>query len=206
MRAAMTIEDLKEQRRWVLWRLETAHGKLTKVPYRPDGRKAMANNPATWHTHAECAPLAVQFSGVGLALGDGVWGVDIDQCCDAVTGKFTPESREIVIALDSYGEYSPSGTGCHLLGLGKLPGPGLKKPHPGCKAVEVKSDGYYFTFTGRHLSKTPPELEDRQQQVLALYDRVSKIANARRNTGLNVSMSTSEEERFQKLMAGAMRS
>ena len=198
----MTIEDLKEQRRWVLWRLETAHGKLTKVPYRPDGRKAMANNPATWHTHAECAPLAVQFSGVGLALGDGVWGVDIDQCCDAVTGKFTPESREIVIALDSYGEYSPSGTGCHLLGLGKLPGPGLKKPHPGCKAVEVKSDGYYFTFTGRHLSKTPPELMGRQDQVVALYERVSKLAAPR--NGLTVAIPVSEEERFRKLMAGDM--
>jgi hypothetical protein len=109
----------------------------------------------------------------------------------------------IVIGLDSYGEYSPSGTGCHVLGLGKLPGPGLKKPHPGCKAVEVKSDGYYFTFTGRHLSKTPAALEDRQEQVLSLYDRVSKIATPR-NTGLTVSIPLSEEERFRKLMAGDM--
>jgi hypothetical protein len=200
----MKLDDLKQQRRWVLWRLETVNAKLTKVPYQPSGRKAMANNRATWHSYAECAALASQFSGIGLVLGDGVWGVDIDGCCDAVSGKFAPESREIVIALDSYGEYSPSGTGCHVLGLGKLPGPGIKKPHAGCKAVEVKADGYYFTFTGRHLSKTPADLEDRQQQVLALYDRVSKIANARKNTGLNVSMPTSEEERFQKLMAGDM--
>jgi len=109
-----------------------------------------------------------------------------------------------VIGLDSYGEYSPSGTGCHVLGLGKLPGPGLKKPHPGYKAVEVKADGYYFTFTGRHLSKTPAVLEDRQEQVLTLYDRVSKIANRRNSTGLTVSIPVSEEERFRKLMAGDM--
>ena len=200
----INIEQLKAQRRWVLWRLETVHEKQTKVPYQPTGRKAMANNRATWHTYAECAALASQYSGVGLVLGNGVWGVDIDGCCDAMSGKFTPESREVVIGLDSYGEYSPSGSGCHVLGLGKLPGPGLKKPHPGCKAVEVKSDGYYFTFTGRHLSKTPAELMDRQEQVLALYDRVSKIANPRRNTGLNVSIPASEEERFQKLIAGDM--
>jgi hypothetical protein len=199
----MTLDELKQQRRWVLWRLETVHGKQTKVPYQPSGRKAMANNPGTWHAYADCAALASQFSGVGLVLGDGVWGVDIDGCCDAVSGKFTPESRLIVIGLDSYGEYSPSGTGCHVLGLGKLPGPGLKKPHPGCKAVEVKSDGYYFTFTGRHLSKTPAALEDRQEQVLSLYDRVSKIATPR-NTGLTVSIPLSEEERFRKLMAGDM--
>lgn len=199
----MTIQELQQQRRWVLWKLETVHGKQTKVPYQPSGRKAMANNPATWHTYAECSAVASQFSGVGLVLGDGVWGVDIDGCCDAVTGKFTPESREIVIDLDSYGEYSPSGTGCHVLGLGTLPGPGLKKAHPGAKAVEVKSDGYYFTFSGRHLSKTPAELMDRQEQVSALYERVSKIAGAK-NTGLTLTIPQSEEERFQKLWAGDM--
>jgi putative DNA primase/helicase len=196
------IAELKEQRRWVVWRLETVNGKLTKVPYQPNGRKAKANDAATWHTHAECAAVASQYSGVGVVLGDGVWGVDIDGCCDAVTGKFTPESREIVIALDSYGEYSPSGTGCHVLGVGTLPGPGLKKPYPGCKAVEVKSEGFYFTFTGRHLSKTPPELMGRQTQVPALYERVSKLS-APRNS-LTVTMHRSEEERFAKLMAGDM--
>src|SRR5437660_659918 len=81
-RAGMTIEELKEQRRWVLWKLETVNGKLTKVPYQPNGRKAMANNPSTWHTHAECDAVASQFSGVGVVLGNGVWGVDIDGCCD----------------------------------------------------------------------------------------------------------------------------
>jgi len=46
----MTLDELKEQRRWVLWRLQEVNGKLTKVPYQPSGRKAMANNPATWYT------------------------------------------------------------------------------------------------------------------------------------------------------------
>ena len=56
--------------------------------------------------------------GMGCALGDGIFGIDIDACCDAITGKFTQESREIVIVLDTYTEYSYSGDGCHLLGLG----------------------------------------------------------------------------------------
>lgn len=196
----MTFDALEQERRWVLWRLETVHEKLTKVPYQPSGRKAMANNPATWHSYTECAALASQYSGIGLVLGDGVWGVDIDGCCDAVSGKFTPESREIVIGLDSYGEYSPSGTGCHVLGLGKLPGPGLKKPHPGCKAVEVKSDGYYFTYSARHLSKTPPNLMDRQEQVISLYNRLLQ-SNGK---GLTVALPVDEAERFRKLMAGDM--
>ena len=78
----MTLDELKQQRRWVLWRLETVHGKQTKVPYQPSGRKAMANNPGTWHTYAECAALASQFSGVGLVLGEGVWELTLT---DAVT-------------------------------------------------------------------------------------------------------------------------
>ena len=188
----MTFDALEQERRWVLWRLETVHEKLTKVPYQPSGRKAMANNPATWHSYTECAALASQYSGIGLVLGDGVWGVDIDGCCDAVSGKFTPESREIVIGLDSYGEYSPSGTGCHVLGLGKLPGPGLKKPHPGCKAVEVKSDGYYFTYSARHLSKTPPDLMDRQEQVISLYNRLLQ-SNGK---GLTVALPVDEAEKI----------
>ena len=77
-----TMADLKAQRRGVLWKSETVHGKQTKVPYQPSGPKAMANNPGTWHTYAECAALASQFSGVGLVLGEGVWELTLT---DAVT-------------------------------------------------------------------------------------------------------------------------
>src|ERR1017187_5496517 len=112
----MTIDELKAQRRWVLWRLEKRDGKDTKVPYQINGAHAASNRPETWATYAEVANT-VGFSGVGVVVGevDGIHvsGGDIDACCDAQTGKFTPESKEIVIGLDSYAEYSPSGTGCH---------------------------------------------------------------------------------------------
>jgi hypothetical protein len=185
----MTIEELKQQRRWVLHK--------AKVPHQPNGRKAMPNNPATWSTFAECEAVAAQFDGLGVVLGNGVWGVDIDKCCDAVTGKFSLESRDVVVALDSYGEYSPSGTGCHVLGLGKLPGGGIKKPF-GSGAMEIKGDGFYFTYTARHLSKTPSELMDRQAQIEAHYHRFAKS----NGNGLRVSVPIDEEEKFKKLMAG----
>jgi hypothetical protein len=167
------------------------------VPHQPNGRKAMPNKPATWSTYAECQAVVSQFDGLGVALGNGVWGVDIDKCCDAVEGKFSPESRAVVIELDSYGEYSPSGTGCHVLGLGKLPGPGIKKPF-GNGAIEIKSDGFYFTFTARHLSKTPSELMDRQELVTKLYNRISQ-SNVKT---LSVAVPANEDERFSKLMGG----
>ena len=203
----MTIEELKAQRRWVLWRLEKRDGKETKVPYQSSGYKADSTDPRTWQTYAEVALHAHRFSGVGVVLGtvDGVsvWGVDIDKCCDAQTGKFTPESRGIVIGLDSYSEFSPSGEGCHILGIGDLRGrKGIKLPFPGAKAVELYDRGRYLTFTGRHLPKTPCDVLEREESVNALYDRV---AAAKPNTpGLTVSISVSESERLSRLMAGDM--
>jgi hypothetical protein len=201
----VSIEDLKAQRRWVLWRLELRDGKTTKVPRQITGEKASSTNPATWATHAEVAAHAHKFDGVGVVMGelDGVHlcGVDIDNCCDAATGKFTPESREIVIGLDSYSEFSPSGTGTHVLMVGTLRGrAGMHLPFPGTKAIEIYDSGRYLTFTGRHLGKTPSEILEREDAVNALYDRV--LASKAKRAGLTVSVSLSEEERLAQLMAG----
>lgn len=207
----MTIQELQAQRRWVLWKLETVSGKETKVPYQPGGHKAKANDVRTWHTYAECAAVVSQYSGVGLTLGNGVFGIDIDKCCDAVSGKFTAESREIVIGLDSYSEYSPSGTGCHIFCLGEMPekfqgvntgkkGDSIVRAIPGCKQIELKASGFYFTYSARHLSKTPPDLMMRQEQINALCARVAAITQSKVSAGLVVSGDT--EEKYRKLMAG----
>ena len=204
----MTIDELKQQKRWTLWRLEPGKGgKMTKPPCNSEGFRHDITNQANLKTYAELEPLAAKFSGLGFALGefDGVFvaGVDIDNCCDAVTGKFTPESRQVVIDLDSYAEFSPSGTGCHIwCVVDGLPGPGVQRAYPGTKQIEVKGLGYYQTFTGRHLSKTPATLERRQEQVTALYNRVSSITKS--TSGLVLTIPVSEEERFKKLWAGDM--
>jgi hypothetical protein len=204
---SLSIEDLKKQRRWVLWRLESREAKETKVPYQRNGYGASSTDPSTWATFDEVEEHAHKFSGVGVVLGelDGVhvFGVDIDNCCDAATRKWTPESREIVIGLDSYSEFSPSGTGCHILGIGDLAGrKGMKEQFPGCKAIELYDSARYLTFTGRHLSKTPSGLVERKEAVNALYDRVA--AAKPKKAALTVAVSVSEEERLKKLMAGDM--
>jgi hypothetical protein len=137
--------------------------------------------------------------------------VDIDKCCDAVTGKFSPESREIVIGLDSYGEYSPSGTGCHVFCLGDMPekyrgvntgkkGDSIVRAIPGCKQIELKASGFYFTYSARHLSKTPADLMPRQERINALCDRVAAIQQSKPGVGLVVPCDA--EEKYRKLMVG----
>jgi hypothetical protein len=193
----MTIAELQAQKRWVCWRREVVKGKETKVPYMPSGRRAKANDPATWSTYAECAAVSQL---VGLVLGGGIVGVDFDKCCDAFEGKFTPASREMVIALDSYGEYSPNGYGAHVLLVADMPGDGkaVVRPGPDFKQIEVKGAGFYFTFTGRHLDKTPRDLMPRQEQLNLLCKRVS---SAQSKPGV-VVISGNEDEKFRKLMAG----
>ncbi len=203
----LTIEDLKLQKRWVLWKLEKRDGKDTKVPYQSNGAHAASDNPATWGTYAELSAHVHRFSGVGCVLGDvdglPLCGVDIDSCCDAQTGKFTKESKAIVINLDSYSEYSPSGTGAHILMLGTLRSrKGIKLPFMGAKAVELYDSGRYLTFTGRHLPKTPNAVLERDNAVNELYDRV--LASKAKSPGLTVCISVSEEERLSLLMAGDM--
>ncbi len=207
----MTLDDLKKQRRWVLWRLEPVNGKDTKVPYQPNGRKAMANNPASWSTHAECDAVVSRFSGVGVALGDGVIGVDYDKCCDAASGKFSPGSREIIIALDSYSEFSQSGEGAHTLCLAEFPeeyrgvntgkkGDAIVRGMLDFKQIEIKGTGFYFVVTGRHLSKTPQDLMPRQEQINALCRRIAAISAPQSKPGLMIA--GDEAEKYRKLMAG----
>jgi hypothetical protein len=193
----MTLHELKEQKRWVCWRREVVKAKETKVPYQPSGRRAKSNDSDTWSTYAECAAVSQL---VGVVLGNGVVGIDLDQCCDAFEGKFTQAAREIVIALDSYGEYSPNGYGAHILLVADMPGDGKPIVRPGAdfKQIEVKAAGFYFTFTERHLSKTPHDLMPRQEQLNLLCKRVAAVQS---KPGV-VVISGNEDERFRKLMAG----
>ena len=61
----------------VAWQTEDRPGgKPTKVPYAPDGRKAMADKPRTWGSRAEAQARAARLArpygdgGVGFELGD----------------------------------------------------------------------------------------------------------------------------------------
>src|SRR5580698_4274006 len=193
----MTLDDLKLQKRWVCWKREVVKGKETKVPYQPNGYRAASNKAATWSTYAECTAVSQL---VGVVLGNGIVGVDFDKCCDAFEGKFTPTSREMVIALDSYGEYSPNGYGAHVLLVADMPGDGKPIVRPGAdfKQIEIKGAGFYFTFSGRHLSKTPRDLMPRQEQLDLLCKRVAAVQS---KPGI-VAVSGDEDEKFRKLMAG----
>jgi putative DNA primase/helicase len=161
--------------RWIVWRSEVVRGRRTKVPYRSDGRgKASSTDPRTWSTFAAALELIMEqsYDGVGIVLGDGLAGCDLDGCVHPITGVIHPAALEIIDALDSYAEISPSGTGVKVFLRGELP-PGRREtgavpwrgyltgvvPAEDAKyEIAVFSERRYFTVTGMHLDHTPADV------------------------------------------------
>jgi hypothetical protein len=112
--------DLADSSRWVAWRNEKRGQKTTKIPYSPsDGKKARADDPATWGTRSEAearARLIVNGlgGGIGIELGDigadtTLGGIDLDSCFR--DGPLAPWAADILAVTGTYAERSPSGTG-----------------------------------------------------------------------------------------------
>ena len=77
---------------------------------------------------------------------------------------------ELVKRLNSYTEYSPSGTGLHIFVKGQLPEKGRKKEIDKAtrQAVELYQAGRYFTVTGEALGDCRT-IEPRQKELDELW-------------------------------------
>jgi putative DNA primase/helicase len=175
--ASALPEELLREPRWVCWRYETRNGKPTKVPIQPNGQPAKSNDPSTWSSFASCLAASMRYTGlgIGLMLGDGVVGVDLDHARDPESGALQQWAQEIIDELNSYTEVSPSGTGVHILCRGELPAGRRRKGQ-----VEMYSEGRFFTITGHRL--TNRDVEDRTAELAALHARIYGISvDGRRN-------------------------
>lgn len=156
--------------RWVVWRYGSARkgkAKPPKVPYNPrTGRPADSTDPTTWATFAE-ASRALQrgrYDGIGIMLGDGLAGIDFDHCVDGV-GQIAPAVLADVQALNSYTEFSPSGTGVKVLCLGELPS-SWKTDY-----CEGYSEARFFALTFRQLAGSPDAVQSAPAALAALHAR-----------------------------------
>jgi len=166
------LKNMGDLPQWVCWHAELREGKTTKIPYSPEsGSRARSDDPATWGTLSEAKKAARDgdLDGIGFVFteSDPFCGVDLDACVDPETGEIASWAGEIVGALDSYTEFSPSGTGLHVLLRAKLPPGGNRRAR-----IEMYDRGRFFTVTGRRLRGTSHVLEERQEQLSALHDRL----------------------------------
>ena len=164
-------ESLKKLNQWVCFKLEynKKKGKYDKIPKDPKtGYNAKANDPATWSDY-QTAVNAVSkygFDGIGIEFANGIFGVDLDGVVK--DGKLTPEAQDIIKTLDSYTEYSPSGTGVHILCKGTIPPKDRRKGN-----VEMYSEGRFFTVTGKVLGEIK-EVQERTAQAAAVHAKYLK--------------------------------
>jgi hypothetical protein len=156
--------ELRERKQWVVWRYEGRDGKRTKVPYRSeDGHtRASSTDPTTWSSYrqAEIQAEADHIDGIGFvfAEGDGLAGVDLDHC--VTDGQLDGHAAALVLALDSYSEISPSGTGVHVIIRAELNGSRRRTGN-----FEAYDKGRFFCVTGDRLPDTPTTVNERQAQL-----------------------------------------
>jgi putative DNA primase/helicase len=168
---------LRNLNRWVLWRYEDREGKKTKVPYDPrTRRKAKSNDPGTWTNFPTAYCTIERFDGLGLMLDgkDGLVGVDLDHCFQ--DGLPLPWATEIVRAIDSYTEITPSGSGLRIFAFGGLP-PGRRKKGN----IEAYSEGRFLTVTGRHLDGAPLTVADRPDALREFHKKFLADADSNPN-------------------------
>lgn len=172
--------EMRATNNWVLWRYETrkgkgqGDGKLTKVPYQPNGYHASTTNAGSWSSYetvaAKFAEPANTWDGIGFVFTEPFAGVDFDNVRNPETGEISPAALKRIHALDSYTEVSPSGRGVHVIVNGRLEGDGKKKPH-----IEVYDDARFFAVTGHHVSGTPTTVNARESALRQTHASIETI-------------------------------
>lgn len=159
--------ELLDYDQWVLWKYEVRDGKVTKVPYATDGKRASSTSPATW-TDCDSAlscVLSGNAAGVGFVFTakDPFVGIDWDHVVD--NGDIPQGVMDEVASFNSYAELSPSKHGIHCICKGKIPSG--SRCRSGGK--EIYSKGRFFTFTGDWISSTPNRVLEAPSGVIEAF-------------------------------------
>lgn len=150
-------EELKKLKQFVCW----SGDKLPKNPY--TGGNAQSNNKDTW-SDFETACKAVDkyhFNGIGFMFAPPYFGVDMDDCVEN-----QELVDEFVESLQSYTEYSTSGTGIHIICKGKLPEGSRRKGK-----IEMYENRRYFIMTGKVYDDKYTEIADCTEKIKVLHHK-----------------------------------
>lgn len=147
-----------------------------------DEAAAQIGKTATLNVKGYEKPVETPVVGVGIAFGGtGVAGIDLDNVVEKRESgkgyKATEEALEIMKALQTYTEISPSGNGVHLLFFGSLPKDVKKLAKPKLdvwdtmKAEYQLFDSGYMTLSGNVVAG---ELRECTERVAEVYEKYFK--------------------------------
>lgn len=174
-------EEMKVLKRWVCFRKEELEGEIKKMPINAiNGKYAKSNDPSTWTRFNLAIGGCVKYKcdGIGFMLGDGVFGIDLDDGAykRLKKGEITEELykferqkfdiiiNEFVKGLNSYSERSVSGKGVHIICYGKLPEGRRRKGD-----FESYEKGRFFAMTGDVINNVP--LQHREEEIIPLWKK-----------------------------------
>ena len=149
--------ELKAVKQWVCW----SGDKLPKNPY--TGGNAQSNNSETWSDfNTACEAVEkYHFSGIGFMFAPPYFGVDMDDCIEN-----QELIDEFVESLQSYTEYSKSGTGIHIICKGKLPEGARRK-----NKIEMYESRRYFIMTGNLYDEKYTKITECTEKIKVLHHK-----------------------------------
>lgn len=183
-------DELKTYNQFVLWRLVDGN----KVPWCPhEDRPASSTAPGDWGTFQDCLNVGSQrpdyYAGIGFVLSknDPFGFIDLDnfeKCKDRVNAEKL--QRDIQEQFDSYTEFSPSGTGLHIIVRTPITITGAKSSEYG---IEVYTAERFMTMTGNIFRDAP--IKDQGELFHTLWGQIK----ARQGNGFEY-LGDYEQSRF----------
>lgn len=163
--------ELTVTERWLAWNRVTRNGKTTKVPKdAKTGKAGSPTDPKTWSSFS----TALDFYNKGKADGLGIalqkngkptlTAIDIDHCIDE-NGNVSDKAKEIIEAVSSYSEISPSGHGIRILVNSDSLPEGYRKKN----GIEMYDDARFVTVTGNHIEGTPEWIAYNPDEVVKVW-------------------------------------
>ena len=152
------------------------NGKLDKVPYQPNGRKASSTDPETWCTFAEALDVyrSGNFTGIGLILVPPLFCIDLDNMRDKATGELHPIAQKITQDVRGWIEASVSGTGIHIFGFCDSDFQHTKHKwideHSEERGVEIYQAKRFIALTGNKLEGSAEDLDGLTEEVETVYN------------------------------------
>lgn len=170
---------LKHDARFCVWSFADVGGRRTKVPLSPHGGAAKTNDPSTFSdfdTALKCYERhSDKYAGLGILLDGDLCGIDIDHCIDEA-GELSNLARDIVGAMGTYAETSPSGTGLRLIcraeGIGEWYSTAQYKMKDTGSGLEVYIAGHtnrFVTVTGNRFNDE--EVNERSDVLREILDK-----------------------------------
>lgn len=171
------------------WRYVIEGERQAKRLVNGEGRVVRWQREPLMSAREACEVAQAQGGGVGVVLRQSsLFAVDIDGVRDPATGKIESWAREIVEAIPTYWESSPSGRGLRAFVHANIGDYFNQKTVVNGHSIEIANAGKWFSITGAHINGTPMQVADCTAAMKALIARLfppKPSLNMQKSTGVS---------------------